>query len=53
MYYLATCIIEGQLPKVFLVQDPVAGLAVLIGSAQQTTITGGVVDLCGLLRWGN
>lgn len=49
IYYLAACNIQGQNSKVFLVQDPVAGLATLQTAAASWTITGGVVSSCWAL----
>jgi hypothetical protein len=48
-YYVVTCLIDEQLPKLFLVSDPVAGLATLEDPALQDTLTGGDVTQCGLL----
>jgi hypothetical protein len=50
-FYIVTCIIEDQLPKLFLVQNLSEGIAALMDPAQQSTVTGGVVDMCGWLRW--
>jgi hypothetical protein len=51
MYYIVTCTIEEQLPKLFLVENISTGVAALTDPAQQDTLTGGVVDECGWLRW--
>jgi len=43
IYYLASCNLQGQNTKVFVVKDPDAGLAMLQTAVASWTVTGGVV----------
>lgn len=44
IYYLASCNLQGQNTKLFVVKDPDAGLAVLQTAVASWTVTGGVVQ---------
>jgi hypothetical protein len=50
-YYIITCTITGQLPKLFLTSDISLGIEELVAPGVQDTLTGGVVEECGLLPW--
>jgi hypothetical protein len=50
-YFVVACIIDEQLPKLFLVQDVTSGIATLMDPAMQSTITGGVVTQCRPVPW--
>jgi hypothetical protein len=51
LYYVVTCLIEAQLPKLFLVKDLNAGIATLSHPANNGTIIGGKVNACGFTPW--
>jgi hypothetical protein len=50
-YFIITCTIVGQLPKLFLTSSISIGIEELMLPSLQNTLTGGVVKTCGLLPW--
>ncbi|KAE9378538.1 hypothetical protein N431DRAFT_554693 [Stipitochalara longipes BDJ] len=50
-YYIITCTITGQFPKLFLARQVALGIELLMTPGLQNTLTGGVVETCGLLPW--
>jgi hypothetical protein len=52
VYWLITCVIDAQTPKVFLVKDITAGAAKLMDQSLATTFPGGNVTECGYVPWG-
>ena len=51
IYYLVTCILEMQFPKLFLVKSLGEGIEILQSQAMQTVLTGGEVSECSLIPW--
>lgn len=49
IYYLAACNLQGQSTKMFVVQDPDAGLLALQSATASWTVTGGVATNCSLV----
>ncbi|KAH8648137.1 hypothetical protein BGZ60DRAFT_535039 [Tricladium varicosporioides] len=52
LFYLITCLIAEQYPKVFLAKDPVVGATKLQDPALAMTLTGGNVTQCGFVNYG-
>lgn len=52
LFYLVTCLIDEQYPKVFLAKDPILGAARLKDPTLATTLTGGNVTVCGFVGYG-
>ncbi|KAL8749824.1 MAG: hypothetical protein Q9184_006653 [Pyrenodesmia sp. 2 TL-2023] len=50
-YLLATCNIQGQASKIFLVADPDEGIGKLLDEQLRFTVTGGVVEVCYFISW--
>ncbi|KAL9624344.1 MAG: hypothetical protein Q9204_007879, partial [Flavoplaca sp. TL-2023a] len=50
-YFLATCNIQGQASKIFLVADENEALERLCDEQLSYTVTGGVVDVCYSISW--
>jgi hypothetical protein len=52
VYWLITCLLDAQMPKVFLAKDISVGAATLMDQSLETTLTGGNVTSCGYVPWG-
>lgn len=52
VYWLVTCLLDTQMPKVFLAKDITSGAATLMDQSLATTLTGGNVTSCGYVPWG-
>ena len=46
VFYTIACLLQGQQAKIFLVSDLEAGVATLMDSTLEYTVTGGVVTYC-------
>ena len=51
VFYLATCNIQDQPSKVFLVADPEQGVEKLLDPDLRYTVTSGVVEVCYFIPW--
>jgi len=52
LFYLITCLIDEQYPKVFLAKDPISGATQLQDPTLATTLTGGNVTQCSFVDYG-
>jgi len=46
VYFTVACLLQGQQAKIFLVNDLDTGVATLMNSTLEYTVTGGVVTYC-------
>lgn len=52
VFFMITCLLDTQFPKVFVAKNITAGAATLMVPALAGSLTGGNVTSCGYLPWG-
>jgi hypothetical protein len=52
VYWLITCLLDAQMPKVFVASDIEAGVVTLMDPALAGVLTGGNVTDCDYMAWG-